>query len=116
MITDLFGGNVEELFDYDPLFLPEDLQFRLQQQCDRLSELEQQVISALAAESESLSLAKLRDILPISPANLPDAMQSLIRRSLITKETAQKITRFTLQPVMRQYFNRKYNKIYQFIE
>ncbi len=124
MITDLFGGNVGELFDYDPLFLPEYLQFRLQQHCvseaiasaNRLSELEQQVISALAAESESLSLAKLRDILPISPANLPDAMQSLIRRYLITKETAQKITRFALQPVMRQYFNRKYDKIYQFIE
>lgn len=115
MINDLFGGNVGELFDYDPLFLPEDLQFRLQHQCDRLSELEQQV-SALAAESESLSLAKLRDILPLTPANLPDAMQSLIRRSLITKKTAQKITRFTLQPVMRQYLNRKYNKIYQFIE
>ncbi len=124
MITDLFGGNVGELFDYDPLFLPEYLQLRLQQHCvseaiasaNRLSELEQQVISALAAESESLSLAKLRDILPISPANLPDAMQSLIRRYLITKETAQKITRFALQPVMRQYFNRKYDKIYQFIE
>jgi hypothetical protein len=116
MITDLFGGNVGELFDYEPLFLPEDLQLRLQQQCDRLSELEQQVIAALAAESESLSLAKLRDILPISPANLPDAMQSLIRRFWITKETAKKITRFALQPVMRQYFNRKYEKIYQFIE
>lgn len=116
MINDLFGGNVGELFDYDPLFLPEDLQFRLQQQLNRLSELEQQVISALAAESESLSLAKLRDILPLTPANLPDAMQSLIRRSLITKKTAQKITRFTLQPVMRQYLNRKYNKIFQFIE
>ncbi len=108
MITDLFGGNVGELFDYDPLFLLQDLQYRLQQQCvseaiasaNRLSELEQQVISALAAESESLSLAKLRDILPISPANL---------RSLITKETTQKITRFALQPVMRQYFKMWFN-------
>lgn len=82
---------------------------------NRLSELEQQVISALATESESLS-TRLQDILLLTPINLPDAMQSLIRRSLITKETAQKITRFTLQPVRRQYFNRKYNKIYQFIE
>lgn len=120
MITDLFGGNVGELFDYDPLFLPEDLQFRLQHalaseaiaSANRLSELEQQVIFALAAESESLSLAKLRDILPISPANLPDAMQSLMRRFLITKETTQKITRFALQPVMRQYLNQKYKKNY----
>ncbi|WP_190880286.1 hypothetical protein [Planktothricoides raciborskii] len=51
-------------------------------------------------------MAKWRDILPISPVNLPDAMLSLIRRSLITKESAQKITRFTLQLVMRQYLNR----------
>lgn len=106
LITDLFGGNMGELFDYDPLFLPEDLKSRLQQQCERLSELEQQVIFALADESESLSLAKLRDRLPGSPVNLPDAMQSLIRRSLITKESAQPITRFVLHPMIRQYLNR----------
>ena len=104
-IADLFGGNVGELFEYDPLFLPEDLKCRLQQQCDRLSELEQQVISVLAAESQPLSLAKLRDSLPVAPANLPYAIQSVMGRSLITKQPSQKITRFKLEPVMRQYLN-----------
>jgi hypothetical protein len=109
-IADLFGGNVGQLLEYDPLFLPEDVKCRLQQECDRLSDLEKQVISILAAESQPVSLTKLRDILPISPANLPDAIQSLMRRSLIIKQPFQKMTRFKLQAVMRQYLNHSSNQ------
>jgi hypothetical protein len=46
------GGGVTKLLPDDTLLLPEDLKDVLQQQCDRLSEIEKQVISLLAKESE----------------------------------------------------------------
>jgi predicted RecB family endonuclease len=38
------GGGVTELLPDDTILLPEDLKDVLQQQCDRLSEIEKQVI------------------------------------------------------------------------
>lgn len=44
MIQELFSGRVAEFLNYDMLFLGEELKAKLQQQCDRLSELEKQVM------------------------------------------------------------------------
>jgi hypothetical protein len=48
MIQELFSGRVTELLKYDMLFLGDELKARLQQQCDRLSELEKQVMCCIA--------------------------------------------------------------------
>lgn len=53
------GGCVTELLPDDSILLPEDLKDILQQQCDRLSEIEKQVIFLLARESDASNLAKL---------------------------------------------------------
>ncbi|HEY9650847.1 MAG TPA: hypothetical protein V6C95_09295 [Coleofasciculaceae cyanobacterium] len=53
------GGGVTELLLSDTIVLPEDLKDSLQQQCDRLSEIEKQVLSLLSKESEPVNLAKL---------------------------------------------------------
>ena len=50
---------MNELLPDDTILLPEDLKDSLQQQCDRLSELEIQVISLLAKESEPVTPAQL---------------------------------------------------------
>ncbi|MEG5016979.1 MULTISPECIES: NB-ARC domain-containing protein [unclassified Microcoleus] len=101
LIQDL-GGGVTELLPNDTILLPEDLKDVLQQQFDRLSELEKQVISLLAKESQPINRAKLleNDIIPAS--DLLNALQSLSRRCLIE----QQANFYTISPVLRQYLHR----------
>ena len=101
LIQDL-GGGVTELLPNDTILLPEDLKDVLQQQFDRLSELEKQVISLLAKESQPINRAKLleTDIIPAS--DLLNALQSLSRRCLIE----QQANFYTILPVLRQYLHR----------
>ncbi|MEG4989484.1 NB-ARC domain-containing protein [Microcoleus sp. BR0-C5] len=98
LVQDL-GGGVTELLPNDTILLPEDLKDVLQQQFDRLSELEKQVISLLAKESQPIDRAKLleTDIIPAS--DLLNALQSLSRRCLIE----QQANFYTISPVLRQY-------------
>ncbi|MEG4287806.1 NB-ARC domain-containing protein [Microcoleus sp. C2C3] len=98
LIQDL-GGGVTELLPNDTILLPEDLKDVLQQQFDRLSELEKQVIFLLGKESQPIDRAKLleNDILPAS--DLLNAVQSLSRRCLIE----QQANFYTISPVLRQY-------------
>ena len=98
LIQDL-GGGVTELLPNDTILLPEDLKDVLQQQFDRLSELEKQVISLLAKESQPVNRAKLleNDIIPLP--DFVNALQSLSRRCLIEQQGSS----YTIPPVLRQY-------------
>jgi len=98
LIQDL-GGGVTELLPNDTILLPEDLKDVLQQQFERLSELEKQVISLLAKESQPINRTKLleNDIIPAS--DLLNALQSLSRRCLIE----QQANFYTISPVLREY-------------
>ena len=98
LIQDL-GGGVTELLPNDTILLPEDLKDVLHQQFDRLSELEKQVISLLAKESQPIDRAKLleNDTIPVS--DLANALQSLSRRCLIE----QQANFYAIAPVLRQY-------------
>ncbi|MEG4118531.1 NB-ARC domain-containing protein [Microcoleus sp. N9_B4] len=98
LIQDL-GGGVTELLPNDTILLPEDLKDVLQQQFDRLSELEKQVISLLAKESQPVDRAKLLENDRIPASDLLNALQSLSRRCLIE----QQANFYTISPVLRQY-------------
>ncbi|EGK87159.1 NB-ARC domain-containing protein [Microcoleus vaginatus] len=98
LIQDL-GGGVTELLPNDTILLPEDLKDVLQQQFDRLSELEKQVISLLAKESQPINRAKLLENDQIPASDLLNALQSLSRRCLIE----QQANFYTISPVLRQY-------------
>jgi predicted ATPase len=98
LIQDL-GGGVTELLPNDTILLPEDLKDVLQQQFDRLSELEKQVISLLAKESQPINRAKLLENEIIPASDLLNALQSLSRRCLIE----QQANFYTISPVLRQY-------------
>ncbi len=93
------GGGVNQLLPNDTILLPSDLKDVLQQQFDRLSELEKQVISLLAKESQPVDRAKLleNDTIPLS--DLVNALQSISRRCLIEQQGSS----YTLPPVLRQY-------------
>jgi tetrahydromethanopterin S-methyltransferase subunit G len=93
------GGGVTELLPDDTILLPEDLKDILQQQCDRLSEIEKQVIFLLARESDAINLAKLLENSRIPSSDLLNALQSLSRRCLIE----QQANFYTLLPVVKQY-------------
>jgi predicted RecB family endonuclease len=80
------GGGVSELLPDDAILLPEDLKDVLQQQYDRLSNIEKQVLSLLAKESEPVNLAKLLENGTRPASDLLNALQSLSRRCLIEQQ------------------------------
>jgi DNA-binding MarR family transcriptional regulator len=98
LIQELGIGVTELLLD-DTILLPEDLKDVLQQQFDRTSELEKQVMSLLARENQPVNLAKLLEKGQISSSDLLNALQSLSRRCLIEKEASL----YTLSLVLKQY-------------
>ena len=93
------GGGVTELLTDDTILLPEDLKDVLQQQCDRLSEIEKQVLSLLARESEPVNLAKLLENGTMPASYLLNALQSLSRRCLIQQQGSF----YALPQVVKQY-------------
>jgi hypothetical protein len=93
------GGGVTELLSDDTILLPEDLKDLLQQQCDRLSEIEKKVVSLLAKESEPVNLAKLIENGTMPALDLLNALQSLSRRCLIEQQGSF----YDLPLVVKQY-------------
>ncbi|TAF05689.1 MAG: ATPase [Oscillatoriales cyanobacterium] len=108
MIQELFSGRVAEFLKYDMLFLPEELKARLQQQCDRLSELEKQVMCCIGNEIEPVSISQLLEKVQLSPSELFNTLQSLGGRALVEKQEQDNQTLFTLSPVIRQYVKTEY--------
>ncbi|MEH2229387.1 MAG: NB-ARC domain-containing protein [Nostoc sp.] len=100
---DLFSGSIAEILNYvqQGFAVFDDIRDLLQHQFDRLSEIEQEMLFELAINREPVSLSKLNQdlVTQASRRRLPDAMQSLLRRSLIEKEGEQ----FFLQPVVLEY-------------
>jgi hypothetical protein len=98
LIQELGIGATELLID-DTILLPEDLKDVLQQQYDRTSELEKQVMSLLATENQPVNVANLLQNGQISSSDLLNALQSLSRRCWIEKQE----NLYTLSPVLKQY-------------
>jgi DNA replication protein DnaC len=103
MIQELFQGRVAEFFNYDILFLGEELKAVLHPQFQRLSELEKQVIFRISSQGEPVSIAELLQNMQISPLELVNAVQSLKWRSLIETKEQENQTLFTIGQVVRQY-------------
>lgn len=100
---DLFSGSIAEILNYmqQGLAVFDDIRDLLQRQFDRLSDIGQEMLFWLAINREPVSLFELSEDLATkaSKRRLPDAIQSLLRRSLIEKEGEQ----FFLQPVVLEY-------------
>ena len=99
-IQDVFDGNVGEFLQhYTAVF--GNIRDLLDQQFSRLANLEKDIMYWLAINREPVSLSEIREdiVSPIPPQNLLEALESLVRRSLVEKNTAL----FTLQPVVMEY-------------
>lgn len=102
-IQDLFDsrfGDFVKLLRQNKLSF-DGINYLLDCQFNRLSDLERSVMYWLAIEQEPVSLQELRDCLlsPRDQQKLPEALKSLERRSLIEQTSAK----FRQQPVVMQY-------------
>jgi WD40 repeat protein len=111
VIDDLFDGNISKFLTQGVVIFA-DIRDLLDEQFNRLSELEQVVLYWLAINREDVSFTELScDIFqPLLQSRLLEAMGSLGRRSLVEKVTpplddqqTRKSTGFTLQPVVMDY-------------
>jgi WD40 repeat protein/transcriptional regulator with XRE-family HTH domain/GTPase SAR1 family protein len=103
-IQDVFDGNISEFFKQDTAVFG-DIYDLLDQQFSRLSDLEKEIMYWLAINHEPVSLSELREdiISRVPPQKLLEALESLVRRSLIEKSAAT----FTLQPVVMEYVTQR---------
>ena len=109
-IKDLFNSDLEEFWQAN-VGVFGDINDLLNQQWQRLSELEKDVMYWLALERESISLSELENcILSInSRSQLLTVLQSLKRSSLIERTNKG----FTQQPVIMEYITEQFiNQIY----
>ncbi|MEE3719401.1 NB-ARC domain-containing protein [Tumidithrix elongata RA019] len=102
-VQDLFNGRIAEILNYvqQGASVFDDIRDLLQRQCDRLSEIEREMLFWLAINREPIFLSELSEdvVIATSKRRLPDAIRSLRQRSLIEKEGEQ----FFLQPVVLEY-------------
>jgi WD40 repeat protein len=103
-IRDVFQCNVAAFLNH-AVFAFDDINDLLDEQFDRLSQLEQQVMYWLAIEREPITIEELETniLAAISRRDLFEAVKSLMRRSLI-QQTDQG---FTQQPVVMEYLVEK---------
>ncbi|NMG09738.1 NB-ARC domain-containing protein [Brasilonema sp. UFV-L1] len=99
-IKELFDGSISEFLGQESIVFGK-IRDVLDQQFNRLSDLEREVMYWLAINREPIGLSELReDIVSLeSPPKLIEALESLVRRSLIEKVARS----FTLQNVVMEY-------------
>jgi hypothetical protein len=99
----LFDGSIAEALEYigQGVLVFNDIRDLLDRQFSRLSPVEQEVMLWLGINREPVSVKELKqDVVSVtSKQELPQALYSLLRRSLIEKTGKQ----FSLQPVVKEY-------------
>ncbi|MEM9906880.1 MAG: hypothetical protein AAF921_17820, partial [Cyanobacteria bacterium P01_D01_bin.44] len=99
-IRELRSGSVSDFLNRDNTTLITcDVYYLLQQQLDRLSTEEQQVLQNLAQTELALNVSQLEAALSLSAMACNCALQSLVRRSLVESSEAG----FSLRPVVAEY-------------
>jgi len=95
-IRELFGGSVSDFLKQRITLITSDVSFLIEQQFQRLSEAEQELLYALAKIREPANVGRLQE--ELAP-NILQPLGSLVRRSLVEKSAAG----FTLRPVVMEY-------------
>ncbi|MGF2039247.1 MAG: NB-ARC domain-containing protein [Nostoc sp. CmiVER01] len=107
-IRELFRGNIAAFLNEGEIIFG-DTRNLLDQQFERTSDLEKEIIYWLAIKREAVSLEDLLDdiISPLLKRELLEAVESLRRRSLIEQISEKTSALFTLQPVVMEYITDK---------
>jgi WD40 repeat protein/DNA-binding CsgD family transcriptional regulator/predicted transcriptional regulator len=118
-IQELFGGNIERFLEQG-IETFGDIRDLLEEQFERLSDLEMEIMYWLAIQREPVFISELTEKLNISPSldfTVLEAIESLRRRSLVEVEKNKNGARFTLQNVVVEYlYDQLTEKICQEIE
>ncbi|MDZ8026650.1 MAG: NB-ARC domain-containing protein [Nostoc sp. DedQUE11] len=104
-IRELFAGDIAAFLNEGEIIFG-DTRNLLDQQFERLSEPEAEIMYWLAIKRDSVSLEKLLDdIVRLPKRQLLEALESLRRRSLIERGTegTSYVPTFALQPVVMEY-------------
>jgi WD40 repeat protein len=111
-IYDLFGNNVDEFLQQirQETAVYGDIRTLLDDQVNRLSDLEKLVMGWLAINRDYVSLSELKEDLPLleSPMQVLEAVESLWRRSLIERDTTS--GKFRQQSVVMEYIIDRLNQ------
>ncbi|MEM8777595.1 MAG: NB-ARC domain-containing protein [Cyanobacteria bacterium P01_G01_bin.49] len=117
-IQELFNGDLVEYLRSDELFIGDILEKTLKEQFQRLSEGETKIMYWLAINDKPLALNEMKCQFMFHGEN-PDILsiiESLLRRSLIEKQTNSEKVEFTLIPILRKYvINQLRDTIYKAI-
>jgi hypothetical protein len=109
-IQELFEGNISDFLAQGTAVFG-DIRDLLDQQFNRLSDVEKELMYCVAINPKPVSLPELREdiVSPVSKSKLLETLESLERRSLIEKKEAL----FTLQPVVIEYVTEQVKVIEQ---
>lgn len=103
LVQSVFGGNVTAFLSQNALVMGDRLQDTLQQQIERLTDLEREILYWLAIWQEPVSLCRLQTHLLSSDATaVLETISALERRSLLEKWFSTDAASFTLQPLLMQ--------------
>lgn len=102
-IRDFFDSNIDSFGEFlkEEPFIVDDIRDLLEQQLQRLTDIEREIMYWLALNREPMSFSDLREDLlaHVSASEILKALVSLQNRSLIEKNAAG----FTQQPVVMEY-------------
>jgi WD40 repeat protein len=99
-IQELFDGDIQQFIEQDAIVF-NSVRRLLEQQMERLSELERSAMTWLAINREWTTIAELAEdiVPPVSRMELLEALESLCWRGLIEKRSGS----YTQQPVVMEY-------------
>lgn len=103
MIQQLFGGKINQYISYKLVCLGDELSQILQQQYQRLSELEKEAIAFLSSYPQPVPLSQLLEQFSDRQNQLFKVLLSLERRGLIEKQNLDNEIVFTVDSVMQNY-------------
>ena len=109
LIRELFGGRVAEFLQCEMPILDEGLQFQLSQPFGRLTAAELAVMVHLANLPEPVAVSQFFNKIPFSPSEIVNAVRYLGSRFLLDAIEQEKITLFSLNPVLKQYVKTQYS-------
>ena len=109
LIRELFGGRVSEFLQCGMPILDESLQFQLSQPFGRLTVAELAVMVHLADRTEPVAVSECFHKILFSPSEIVNAVRSLGSRFLLDAREQEKITLFSLNPVVKQYVKTQYS-------
>jgi NACHT domain len=109
LIQELFGGRVSEFLQCEMPILDESLQFQLSQPFGRLTAAELAVMVYLANQPQPVAVSQCFNKIPFSPSEIVNAVRSLGSRFLLDAIEEEKITLFSLNPVLKQYVKTQYS-------